>query len=91
MIEQRWSPVDQPELQHNGDRLYVATGSGVNVYDLEQSNAAALQTIDGPYVAVALDPDTHTLYLGQADGTIAQLPTTGFDDLRASGRISAAT
>jgi Gpi18-like mannosyltransferase len=82
-IEQRWSPTDQPD-EHLGDRLYVATGSNVDVYDMEQPGPRKIASIEGPFVAVAVDPATHTLYAGQADGTIAQLPTSGFDELRSS-------
>ncbi len=82
-IEQRWSPTGAP-TEHLGDRLYVATGTAVDVYDLEQPGPKQIATVEGPFVAVAVDPDTHTLYMGQADGTIAQLPTSGFDQLRLS-------
>ncbi len=82
-IEQRYNPAGQPTL-HLGDRLYVATGESVDVYDLEQPGYNLAASIPGPYVAVAVDPGTHTLYLGQADGTVAQLPTSGFDDMRNS-------
>ena len=85
-IEQRWSPTDQPDL-HLGDRLYVATGTDVGVYDLEQPGPAMVQRIDGPYVAVAVDADSHILYVGQADGTIAQLPTSGLDALRSGTQL----
>ena len=45
-IEQRWSPTDQPDV-HLGDRLYVATGSDVDVYDLEQPGPAQVASIAG--------------------------------------------
>lgn len=80
-IEQRWNPPDQPDL-HLGDRLYVATGSSVDAYDLEQPGWNLVASLSGPWVAVAVDPDTHILYAGQADGTIGQVPTSGFDDIR---------
>ena len=82
-IEQRWSPPGAP-TEHLGDRLYVATGSAVDVYDMEQPGPKLIATIEGPYVAVAVDPGTHTLYMGAADGTVAQLPTSGLDELRTS-------
>jgi Gpi18-like mannosyltransferase len=84
VIEQRWSPSDQPD-EHLGDRLYVATGSSVDVYDLEQPGWNLLASIPGSYVAVAIDPDGHVLYAGQADGTIGQLTTAGLDELRLGG------
>jgi Gpi18-like mannosyltransferase len=86
-IEQRWSPDDQPTA-HFGDRLYVATGSAVDVYDLEQPGPARIAQIPGQYVTVAVDPDTHILYAGEPDGTIGQLPTAGFDDYRTAGTLA---
>ena len=80
-IEQRWSPTDQPDA-HYGDRLYVATGSSVDVYDLTQPGWNLAFSMPGEYVAVAGDPVSHILYAGTADGTISQLPTEGLDAMR---------
>jgi Gpi18-like mannosyltransferase len=83
-IEQRWAPTDTPD-EHLGDRLYIATGGDVRVYDLEQPGPKLVATIPGDYVALAVDPVTHILYMATTDGTVSQLPTSGFDDLRQSG------
>lgn len=83
IIEQRWSPTEQPDARF-GDRLYVATGSEVRAYDLEAPGPALVDAISGPYTSVAVDPATHILYLGAANGTIGQIPTSGFDELRLS-------
>jgi len=84
VIEQRWAPAATPD-DHLGDRLYVATGGAVNAYDLEGSGPRLVATIQGDYVAVTVDEDTHILYMASADGTVSQLPTSGLDALRQSG------
>ena len=87
-IEERWSPADAPS-EHAGDRLYVATSDGVRVYDLEQQDRPLLATIAGDYSSLAVDPDGHVLYLGQADGTVNQLSTADLDALDRSSPASA--
>ena len=53
-IEVRWSPPDAPN-EYDGDRLYVATGSEVRVYDLAQPGPALVATIAGSWTSVAVD------------------------------------
>ena len=84
-IEERWSPSDAP-AEHDGDRLYVATGTDVRVYDMTQPGPAYVTSINGPFIALALDDVDHVLYLAQADGTLAQLPTSGLDEIRSGAR-----
>ena len=78
-IETRWSTREQPELR-NGDRLYVATGSDVRVYDLADRGLVA--TIASPAVAVAVGDDSHTLYLADAAGRVSRVSTLWLDLLR---------
>ena len=64
----------------NGDRLYVATGDELRVYDLADRTLEA--TVSGPSRRW---PSTRTrtpLLLGGADGAIWQLDTTDLDALR---------
>jgi nitroreductase len=78
-IETRWSTREQPELR-NGDRLYVATGTDVKVYDLTDRGLVA--TIASPAVAVAVGDDSHTLYLADAAGRVSRVSTLWLDLLR---------
>ncbi len=80
-IEIRWNPSGQPNTR-NGDRLYVATGQQVRAYDLANLTAAQPITVPGAFVAVAVDEASHTLFVGQADGSVVQLPTDELDYLR---------
>jgi predicted membrane-bound dolichyl-phosphate-mannose-protein mannosyltransferase len=79
--ETRWSPPDQPNSR-NGDRLYVATGSELRVYDLATKEQVA--TLPGPFVTLAIDQASHTLYLADAAGSISTLPTDQLDAARRS-------
>lgn len=77
-LERRWS--DGPrDTQRRGDRLYVATGDDVRVYDLQTRGQVA--TIPASATAVALDPDDHLLYMAGPSGALAVLDTTILDDL----------
>ena len=88
VLEERWSPSDALGMR-NGDRLFVATGTELRVYDLADRTLET--TLGGPFTALAVDPDTHTLLLGGADGTIWQLDTTELDALRLVQGGAAAT
>ncbi len=79
VLEERWSPSDALGVR-NGDRLYIATGTELRVYDLADRTLET--TVSGPFTALAVDPDRHTLLLGGADGAIWQLDTTDLDALR---------
>ena len=83
-IEVAWSPDGSA---HDGDRLYIAEGSdGVGVYDLATrglvTTADDRPVIDAPADAVAVDPDSHRLFIATAQGAISSLDTTQLDALR---------
>src|SRR4029078_6246289 len=59
-LERRWSD-DAQDTQRRGDRLYVATGEDVRVYDLE--TRLPIATIPAAAPALELDADDHRLYL----------------------------
>ena len=82
-IEPLW---DEPGLTtgRDGDRLYVATGSDVRVYDLQTRGLVATVPVPGA-TAVAVDTVDHVLYAAGSDGSIWSLPTTRLDALRAAG------
>jgi hypothetical protein len=75
-IEPRW---DEPAgtgrapLQ-GGDRLYVATGTDVRVFDLLTRERLATFAVPGAQ-AVALDSAGHRLYIGTASGGVLTLDT----------------
>ena len=78
-LERRWSPASAA-AQRDGDRLYVATGEDLRVYDLTTRDLVAALSI--PAVAVAVDEDSHRLVAGGAGGDIWTLDTGGLDELR---------
>jgi Gpi18-like mannosyltransferase len=84
-IEPRWDEptgADGAPLQ-GGDRLYVATGSEVRVFDLLTRERLATFVLPGAQ-AVALDATGHRLYVGTASGDILTLDTAiSAGDLRA--------
>ena len=86
-IEQRWSDPTVP-AGREGDRLYVATGSGVRAYDLADRGLVATIAVPGAS-AVAVDPVRHVLYATSADGHLYALDTTRLDALRSGGRLPA--
>jgi dolichyl-phosphate-mannose--protein O-mannosyl transferase len=79
--ERRWSPSDAP-AEHNGDRLFVATSTGIAVFDLRDDSREA--TIPGVATALAVraSGDEHALYLAGPDGTISRVDTTLLDAQR---------
>jgi len=84
-IEQRW---DQPTgtgeaTLQGGDRIYVATGADVRVFDLRTRERLATFVLPGAQ-AVALDATGHRLYVGTASGDVLTLDTAiSVGDLRA--------
>jgi hypothetical protein len=80
-IEPRW---DDPRLpgERAGDRLYIATGSDVRVYDL--LTRAPVATIVAPGAqSIAVDTAGHRLFIGTSGGTVLQLDTAAsLDSLR---------
>ncbi len=82
-IEPRWSDQGLPPARR-GDRLYIATGSAVLAYDLQDRGLVARLAVPGA-TAVAVDTFQHVLYAAGGDGTIWSLPTSRLDALRLSG------
>jgi dolichyl-phosphate-mannose--protein O-mannosyl transferase len=84
-IEPRWDEstgLDGAPLQ-GGDRLYVATGSDVRVFDLPTRECLATFVLPGAQ-AVAVDATGHRLYVGTASGDVLTLDTAiSAGDLRA--------
>ncbi len=78
-IERRWADDDR-DASRRGDRAYVATGQDVRAYDL--TTRALVATIPFPATALALDPDTHLLYMAGVAGGLAALDTTPLDDIQ---------
>ena len=67
-----------------GDRLHVATGDGVRVYDLATRGLIAEVPWPGAS-AVAVDTTNHRLYVASAEGAIAVLDTSAdLDPLRSA-------
>jgi hypothetical protein len=73
-IEPRWG--SDPNGSY-GDRLYVASSAALFVYDLGSWREIA--QLPGAYTALAVDEDSHVLYLCAADGTVSVLATSVFD------------
>jgi Gpi18-like mannosyltransferase len=76
-LERRWDERGGPRT---GERAYVATANDVMVVDLATDERVA--TLALSVEALAVNEDSHTLYLADAGGGIWQLPTTALDVLR---------
>ena len=69
--------------RHGGDRLYLATGTDLRVFDLQTRARLATFVLPGAR-AVVLDATGHRLYVGTASGDILTLDTAvSAGDLRA--------
>ncbi|HLA16482.1 MAG TPA: phospholipid carrier-dependent glycosyltransferase, partial [Candidatus Limnocylindrales bacterium] len=80
-VERRYDDPVAP-AGRGGDRLHVATGDGVRVYDLATRDLVAEVPWPGAS-AVAVDDTNHRLYIASGDGAIAALDTsTWLDPLR---------
>ncbi len=75
-IEEGWTGPAGPDATQvsGGDRLYVATGADVRVYDLQTRALLATFVLPGAQ-AVAIDPIDHRLFVGTASGDILTLDT----------------
>ncbi len=82
VVEPRYDDPTAPGGR-GGDRLHVATGDGVRVYDL--ATRALVAEVPWPGAsAVSIDPANHRLYIASADGAIAVIDTSAsLDPLRA--------
>ncbi len=76
VIERAWSPSGGTSASA-GDRLYVATGESLRVFDL--ATDSLLRELPVAVTALALDEDSHTLYLADPDGSLSRLDTTGLE------------
>ncbi|MEP7379895.1 MAG: phospholipid carrier-dependent glycosyltransferase, partial [Chloroflexota bacterium] len=86
--ETRWSPDEQPNARY-GDRLYVATGSDLRVYDL--ATRAEVARLGTAVTALAIDETAHMLYAAQSNGAVFSVPTTAFDEMRVNPASPAPT
>ncbi|MEO8626452.1 MAG: hypothetical protein ABI452_07105, partial [Candidatus Limnocylindrales bacterium] len=86
--ETRWSPDEQPSARY-GDRLYVATGSDLRVYDL--ATRAEVARLATAVTALAIDETAHMLYAAQSNGAMFTVPTTAFDEMRVNSASPAPT
>ena len=78
-VEVRWSPDTAPN-ERDGDRLYVADGTEVQVYDLTTRDPVTAIPVTAD--ALAVDPNSHMLYVASAQGVISSFDTTQLDALR---------
>ena len=86
-IEPRWEEAAGAAgaVLQGGDRLYVATGADVRVFDLNTRERLATFVLPGAQ-AVAVDTTGHRLYVGTASGSVLVLDTAiSAGDLRAGG------
>ena len=81
-VERRWSPADAP-AERNGDRLFVATSTGIAVFDLRDDGREATIAADATALTVNEDVDDHALYLAGPDRVISRVDTTSLDARRA--------
>lgn len=79
VAERRWSPDDAPS-ERDGDRLYVATGTDVRVFDLATREPIA--SLPVPAASIAVDDSAHVLFMAQADGTVTSVSTNDLDAMR---------
>ncbi|HZW01661.1 MAG TPA: phospholipid carrier-dependent glycosyltransferase, partial [Candidatus Deferrimicrobium sp.] len=90
VIERAWSTSDGA-APSAGDRLYVATGSALQVYDL--ASDALVNELPIAATALAIDEGSHTLYLADPAGGLFRLDTAGLearpDDQADDGRLEA--
>jgi predicted membrane-bound dolichyl-phosphate-mannose-protein mannosyltransferase len=85
VTETRWNPDELPNARE-GDRLYVATGADLRVYDLQ--TGAEVARIANQVNTLAIDQTAHVLYAAQASGAVFSISTTAFDALRANPSLA---
>ncbi|MEP7360125.1 MAG: phospholipid carrier-dependent glycosyltransferase [Chloroflexota bacterium] len=85
LTETRWDPGDQPGVR-DGDRLYVATGQDLRVYDL--ATKAEVARLNIQVTTLAVDETAHILYAAQSAGAIFSISTTAFDAIRADPTLA---
>jgi Gpi18-like mannosyltransferase len=67
-----------------GDRIIIATGTGLLVAEHGDLASAARVPISGAR-AVTVDTSAHRTFVGTSDGTVWQISSTAFDSLARSG------
>ncbi len=88
-IEPRWddpaAAVGPGAVTRGGERLYVATGTSLDVHDLRTRERFASIPLAGA-AAVAVDPAAHQVFVGTDAGEVLVLDTAvSAGDLRAAG------
>ncbi|MEX1334070.1 MAG: phospholipid carrier-dependent glycosyltransferase [Candidatus Limnocylindrales bacterium] len=78
VIEPRWAPDDGD--RRNGDRLYVAAGDRLGVYDLATRELVAELPVEAQ--AVAVDENDHALFVADPAGRLYRFETSWFDAQR---------
>ncbi len=86
-IERAWSATDGTRADA-GDRLYVATGSSLRVYDI--ASLELLRELPLAATAVAVDEDAHALYVAGPGGELFRLETTALEGPPAEDQDEAA-
>jgi 4-amino-4-deoxy-L-arabinose transferase-like glycosyltransferase len=81
-IEPRWDNA-QHAYSRQGDRLWIATGSQVRVYDLATRALVATVALPGA-TAIAVDQVDHRVFVGSASGAIQFIDTLPLDDARSA-------
>jgi hypothetical protein len=76
VLETRWSPEEQP-AQRDGDRLYVATGSELRVYDL--ARRGLIVSLPVAAERLVIDEVEHRLFAVAAGGSLVSISTTALD------------
>ncbi|HUG48206.1 MAG TPA: phospholipid carrier-dependent glycosyltransferase [Candidatus Limnocylindria bacterium] len=81
-LERRWSPAEAPD-ERDGDRLYLATGTQLVVYDLH--DLSEVSRVPLAATQLVLDESRHLLYAGDASGSLWRINTLELDLLRHAG------
>jgi hypothetical protein len=77
---QKVTPMTDPGGRQ-GERVYVATGSEVRVYDLESRALTHTYAVPGAS-ALSLEPNSRSLFVGTSDGRVFVIDTVSLDEVR---------
>ncbi len=78
-LERRWNPPGRDAVR-NGDRLYIASGDALRVFD--PATERLLAELPLAATALAVDPSGHSLLAADGEGRLYRLDTTSLDALR---------